>query len=85
LDSTQKAYRLLDQVENLRPKTVVVLFNLGDIYEQLGDRDRALFWMKEAIDHGATLAKFNSNPGLKNLIADERFKEIIKRSDSIHQ
>ncbi len=82
LDSSNKAYRLLDEVKNLDPDNLTVIFNMGDVYEQLGDRETALFWMKKAIENGATLAKFKLNPGLKDLIADEKFKEIISNSDS---
>lgn len=83
LDSTDKAYRLLDEVKNLDPKNLTVIFNMGDVYEQLGDRETALFWMKKAIENGATLAKFKLNPGLKELIADQRFKEILSQVESL--
>jgi len=77
LNSTDIAYQLLDELKNLDPKNLMVIFNMGDVYEQLGERETALFWMKKAIEGGVTLAKFKLNPGLKDLIADERFKEII--------
>jgi tetratricopeptide (TPR) repeat protein len=83
LDSMNKAYRLLDEVKSLDPKSLTVFFTLGDVYEQLGERDQALYWMKKAIKNGATLAKFRLNPGLKNLIADERFIEILSQVDSL--
>jgi serine/threonine-protein kinase len=80
LDSIKIAYQLLDEVKSSDPNNLTIIFNLGDVYEQLGDRETALFWMKKAIENGATMAKFKSNPGLRNLIADERFKEIITKS-----
>jgi len=83
LDSTDKAYQLLDEVKNLDPNNLTVIFNMGDVYEQLGDRETALFWMKKAIKNGATLAKFELNPGLKDLIADQRFKEILGQVESL--
>ncbi|MCK4754451.1 MAG: tetratricopeptide repeat protein, partial [Calditrichia bacterium] len=83
LDSTNKAYRLLDEVKNLDPNNLTVIFNMGDVYEQLGDRETALFWMKKAIENGATLAKFKLNPGLKDLITDKRFKEILSQVESL--
>jgi tetratricopeptide (TPR) repeat protein len=83
LDSTDKAFRYLDEVKNMDPKNLTVIFNLGDIYEQLGEREIALFWMKKAIENGATLVKFKQNPGLQDLIADERFKEILSQADSL--
>jgi hypothetical protein len=57
-----------------------MLFNIGDVFEQMGKRDKALFWMKKAINAGATLTKFKSNPGLSNLRADERFNEIVSKT-----
>jgi serine/threonine protein kinase/Tfp pilus assembly protein PilF len=82
LDSINIAYRILDQLKMTNPTSLTVIFNLGDIYEQLGERDTALIWMKKAIENGATLVKFKSNPGLRDLIADERFKKIIDDSGS---
>jgi hypothetical protein len=77
LNQTEKVYELLDYVISSDPKNLNVLFNIGDVFEQMGERKKALFWMEKAIKGGATLTKFKSNPGLKELIVDDRFKEIV--------
>jgi serine/threonine-protein kinase len=81
LEDKEKATELLDDVIDSEPKNINVIFNLGDVFEQMGERDKALFWMEKAIKGGATLTKFKSNPGLSDLIADERFNEIISNSE----
>jgi len=81
LDSINIAHQLIDEVKISNPKNLTIIFNLGDVYEQLGDRETALFWMKKAIENGATLAKFKSNPGLIELIKDERFKSFISDTE----
>ena len=82
LDSVDKANLLLEQVISLQPNNLTVIFNIGDVYEQLGDREKALFWIEKAIKKGATMVKFEQNPGLQDLIKDERFKKIIFISNS---
>ena len=54
------------------------MFNVGDVYEQLGERDSALVWMEKVLKGGYKLVKFKQNPGLQDLIADERFKNIVR-------
>ncbi len=72
-----EANNLLSEVIDSQPLDVNVLFDLADVYEQLGERDSALEWFKLAFQHGLTLSKIERNPGLKNLREDERFIEMV--------
>ncbi|MFC2088784.1 protein kinase [Calditrichota bacterium] len=82
LNERDKAYGLLEEVIALKPTEPDIFFNIGDTYEQLGQRDMAIKWMEKAINKGYTMAKFKYNPGLTNLIADERFQKIWEKNKS---
>jgi tetratricopeptide (TPR) repeat protein len=82
LDMREKAVGHLKEVEKMDPSGLDIFFDIGDVYEQLGERDIALVWMEKAIKNNYGLAKFNNNPGLKNLMADERFQKIINEYPS---
>jgi serine/threonine-protein kinase len=79
LEENEKAYNLLEKVTKLNPTNLDVIFDIGDVYEQLGEREMALEWMEKAIMNNYKLARFNNNPGLRDLIADERFKKLIEK------
>ena len=79
LDYRVKAIEHLDDVEKMDPANLDIIFDIGDVYEQLGDRERALVWMEKAIKNNYSLAKFTNNPGLTDLMADERFKKLIDK------
>lgn len=70
--------KLIKQVENMNPSSVVVFFKLGEVYEQLGMREQALRWMEKALKGGFQLTKFRNVRELKDLMADERFKKIVR-------
>lgn len=82
LDMQNKALRLIEDVEKMNPTNLDIIFDIGNIYEQLGERETALIWMEKAIKNNYKLAKFTNNPELKDLIADERFKKIIDEYQS---
>jgi len=77
LYESEKAFDLINEVEKMNPVNLDIIFDIGDIYEQLGEREEALVWMEKAIMNNYSLAKFTNNPGLKDLIADERFQKIV--------
>jgi len=80
LNEKEKANNLLKEIETMNPTEPDILFNIGDTYEQLGQRDLAIKWMEKAINKGYTMAKFKYNPGLVELLADERFQKIWEKN-----
>ena len=49
------------------------MFEAGEVYEQIGDRDRALVWIRKALDQGYQRDLVERSPTLKALRADPRF------------
>jgi len=78
-----KAFGLLENVVVLKPTNLDVIFDIRDVFEQLGEREKALEWMEKAIMNNYKLTKFTNNPGLKDLIADERFPKLIDKYRSL--
>ncbi|MDE3187948.1 MAG: protein kinase [Acidobacteriota bacterium] len=58
----------------LAPDDPNVLANIGDAYESMGDRGRALKYLEKALGKGYALDDVAMEPGLQSLIADPRFK-----------
>ena len=53
------------------------MIKIADCYEQLGNREMALQWIKKAIDNGYPDLLINREPGFKDLRADERYLELV--------
>jgi serine/threonine protein kinase/tetratricopeptide (TPR) repeat protein len=58
----------------LAPDNSVVLENVGEAYEELGDRVHALQYIQMGLQKGYGLAGLKSNPGLQSLLSDHRFR-----------
>jgi serine/threonine protein kinase/Flp pilus assembly protein TadD len=58
----------------LAPDNPVVLENVGEAYEELGDRVHALQYIHMSLQKGYGLAGLKSNPGLQSLLSDRRFR-----------
>lgn len=55
-----------------------VLSNIGEAYEFLGDRSKALHYIEEAISKGYSIDGVVDDPSLQALVADPRFKAKFK-------
>jgi serine/threonine protein kinase/tetratricopeptide (TPR) repeat protein len=73
-----QADSLLNILIESNPGDLEIIFRIGDIYEQLGNRDLALQWINKALSNGFSLAEIERNPGLKELRSDMRFQRIIQ-------
>lgn len=58
----------------LSPDDSVVLENVGEAYEDLGDRQQALQYVEMSLQKGFGLAGLQTNRALQNLLADPRFR-----------
>jgi tetratricopeptide (TPR) repeat protein len=79
LGKKNEAYDKLNMARKLEITDVDTYFDIGDVYEQLGERDLALQWIGKAIENGFTLAKIENNPGLDELRKDKRFQDLVKK------
>ena len=48
-------------------------------YEQLGDREQAIYWIDEALKNGYSFSEIKYQPELHKLIADDRFQAIAEK------
>jgi eukaryotic-like serine/threonine-protein kinase len=63
----------------LSPDDPRVLVNVGDAYEELGDRPNALRYVQKALGKGYPLDDVKSDPVLQNLLSDAKFQPNGKR------
>jgi tetratricopeptide (TPR) repeat protein/TolB-like protein len=68
---------LIQEALRVAPKNAEVVFRAGHAYEKLGDREKALVWIGNAIDQGYSQEEIRQDPGLKELREDVRFKLLL--------
>ena len=71
---------LLRLAEGLEPTSPSVHATIGETYEDLGDRDTALAWIGRALDGGVLPSHFERRPMLRDLVSDERYRQLAERS-----
>jgi len=69
-----KASTLVAASLALAPDDPNVLANVGEAYEHMGKRAQALKYIEKSIAKGYALEDIRNTPGLKELVADPRFK-----------
>lgn len=74
LGQPDRARPLVRRALDLEPENVHVLFEAGNIYERLGERDEAIRLIEEAVDRGYSWEVVERSPGLADLRADPRFQ-----------
>ncbi len=74
------------EMENLQAnKQTYLPVNLADVYAELGDNDRAFYWLEQAYVHrdmiamGAGATFIGVDPMLVSLRSDPRFKDLVHR------
>ena len=77
VEQPETSRQLLEQVISLGPDDPQIFGKIGEIYEDVGDRESALEWIGRAIEGGIPPRFFESRPMLRELIADPRYRELI--------
>ena len=72
----QSARRILELVEAQQPRDAGVLSTLATTYEELGDRQKALDTLGQALQAGYSIKKIERSPWLKELRSDERYARL---------
>lgn len=79
----QPAERLLAQLLEDSHKQYVSAYDIAVVYNGLGDRDRAFEWLNNAYEeHSGFLLYIRSDPRMKMLQRDPRFKDLLRRMGS---
>jgi tetratricopeptide (TPR) repeat protein len=79
VDNRSRGLELLDDAVALSPREPRTLAIIGETYEDLGDRDRALEWIEKSLDAGINPERFKNRPMLRELMADERYNQMVER------
>lgn len=81
LDRADEARQHVKRALELAPHAdAELLFRAGDIYEHLGDRERALEFIGSALRSGYPLAEIERAPGLDSLRGDPRFEALTREA-----
>jgi tetratricopeptide (TPR) repeat protein len=69
-----KALPRLESALVLAPNDNVVLENVGEAYEDLGDRAHALQYIEKSVQQGHSLSSLKTVPDLQGLLSDPNFR-----------
>ena len=76
LSEKERAESLAEKGLRLDPENSRIMYLAGTTYEQLGNREKALYWIGRALEHGYSLSEIEQQPELKQLLADKRFTDL---------
>jgi serine/threonine-protein kinase len=77
MGNRERSESLLEQIVELEPTEPIMIFRIAETYEQLGERVLALEWIRKALEGGSPVVKVMRYPGLKDLRADPRYRELL--------
>jgi len=77
--SSARALQLIEQALEQSPDDVDVLFRASEVYEHLGEREKALKSIGMALDHGCSRQQVEWAPELRHLRADSRYAALIQQ------
>jgi tetratricopeptide (TPR) repeat protein len=78
-EDRQRGLELLDRATSAKIADAQLMSVIGESYEDLGDRNRALDWLGRALENGVTLAQLERMPSLDELREDPRFVVLANR------
>ena len=78
VDDSSKSMKLLQKSIKMAPDNANVMFRAATINEHFHNRKKALYWIKKALISGYSRSEIEHQPELKQLIADDQYKQIVK-------
>ncbi len=79
---SSRSLMLLKESLTTASDNVMVMYKAATIYEHLGNREKALYWIGKAIQNGYSRSEIEHQPELKELVADKRYKQIVSNYKS---
>lgn len=77
VDENEKARSYVETALQSSSASPFVVYFAGYVYEQLGERSRALELIEQAIELGYPIREIERDPWLTDLRADERFQRLL--------
>jgi serine/threonine-protein kinase len=68
---------LLERAIATDPQDPHVIGNIAEIWEDLGERERALEWVGRSFERGVLPSRFENRPLQRELIADPRYRNLV--------
>jgi len=75
-DSTM-ARQLMIKSLNIAPDNSSVLYRAATINEHFNNREKALYWIRKALESGFSRSEIEQEPELKDLVSDSRYKQLV--------
>ncbi len=69
----------------LQPKDPRILQIAGDVYYELGDKSKALSYLRECILQGTTVEGLDRDPELKAFLADPKVRKNLEKTQTLAQ
>jgi serine/threonine protein kinase/tetratricopeptide (TPR) repeat protein len=79
VDRHEEARTYAEKALQMAPDDTWVMVSASTTFERIGERDKALYWIEEAIDRGYSQSEILNMPDLQDLRKDERFRKISER------
>lgn len=79
LGDSVRALELTRRATALAPNDLLIMFHAGHTYEVLGDRQKALEWLGNALERGYPREAVETAPALGDLRRDERYRRLIEK------
>jgi serine/threonine-protein kinase len=80
LGERTRGMELLAQVIAARPTDPQIIAWIAETLEDLEERERALEWVRRALESGIPRSRFEGRPTLRELVADERYQALVEKS-----
>jgi len=78
-ENRERGLELLERATSREVVDAQLMSVIGESYEDLGDRDRALVWLGRALENGVEVRQLERTPSLDRLRMDPRFAELANR------
>jgi serine/threonine-protein kinase len=78
LDDRERGLALIDDVVAEPQQEPQLIAHIAETLEDLDDRERALKWVARSFDAGVTPSRFEGRPTLRELVADDRYQQLVR-------
>jgi tetratricopeptide (TPR) repeat protein len=77
LGNRVEAFSYLNRALQLSPRDPELLFTAAEVYNQLGDQERAIMFVQQALTAGCSPAEIRDTPALDNLRGNAEFQKVF--------